>query len=565
MLTKIKFTKQSKFTWIIAIIIISIPTFFAMLRTGIYSMQDFPYFRLVEYGKCLSDFQIPCRWSPDAGLGFGEPLFNFYGQASYFIGGMVHLFGFSYINSLKFLFILSLVASGISMFYLAKRIWNDNWAALLSSVVYLYAPYRAVDVWVRGALPEAMSFVIIPLVVLQLDELIETRKTKNLLWFSIFSSLLVLNHNLSVLIFAPFLITWTLYRLVQSNKLLDIAIKIGVAVFISLLLSSFYLLPVLFESQYISLDSTIQGYFDFRAHFVTIPQLIFSRFWGYGGSTWGNEDGLSLSIGQVQWVLPLLVFPIAFFKHSYSKLKSRIMNHESAQDRDKSIILYPFCLILLGWFGLFLTHNKAAFLWEAIAPMAYIQFPWRFLMLSLLSFSLASGAIVLQFKKYKQFITIFIIVLTIVLNFSFFKEDIWFHYTDSDLTTGKNWIEQTRASIGDYWPISRPIQIQSSSFLLGDNNATLHTTNKILYTFEVSRDTPIVYQVNYFPGWKAFIDTKEVPITPNDDGFITVTVPEGRHNVLLEFVNTPVRTIGNILSIMTLLGIYLYYLYYAKK
>ena len=534
-------------SWILAVIFISIPTFFRMIRTGIYSMQDFPYFRLVEYGKCLSDWQIPCRWSPDAGLGFGEPLFNFYGQASYFVGGLIHLLGFSYVNSLKILFAFTLLGSGITMFFLAKRIWKDNWAALVSSIVYIYAPYRAVDVWVRGALPEAMSFVIIPLVIFHIDTFIETRKRKNLLWFSIFLSLLIVNHNLSLLIFAPFLVLWTLYRLVQSNKSVDGGQKLGIAILISLLLSSFYLLPVLFESQYINLSSTIQGYFDFRAHFVTIPQLLISRFWGYGGSTWGNEDGLSLSIGQLQWILPLIAFCFLLFNRKFSELKRVTV------------------LLFIGWFGLFMTHNKSAFLWEMVPQMAYIQFPWRFLMLSLFSFSLASGAVVLQLKKYKQVIAILIIVLSIAFNFSFFKEDIWYSYHDSDLTTGQKWIEQTRASIGDYWPIYGPILKEPASSLLGTDNAILHTTNKVLYTFEVSRDTPITYSINYFPGWKAFIDTKEVPITSSDGGFITVMVPKGTHNILIAFKNTPLRLLGNVISIITVFLVGVFLLEYEKQ
>jgi len=107
----------------------------------------------VEFDKCIKALQIPCRWAPDAGLGYGEPLFNFYGQFTYAVGEIYHLLGGSIINSVKFLFILSLAGSGISMYFLAKRIWKNDYAALVSSVVYLYAPYRSLDVWVRGALP----------------------------------------------------------------------------------------------------------------------------------------------------------------------------------------------------------------------------------------------------------------------------------------------------------------------------------------------------------------------------------------------------------------------------
>src|SRR5581483_131743 len=135
-----------------------IPTFFAMLKFGIFSMEDFHYFRLLEFDKCIQHLQIPCRWAADSGAGYGEPLFNFYGQFVYAFGEIFHLLSFSKIDSLKITFMSSLLLSAISMFFLARKIWGNNLSAFLSSILYLYAPYRAVDVWVRGALPEAFSF-----------------------------------------------------------------------------------------------------------------------------------------------------------------------------------------------------------------------------------------------------------------------------------------------------------------------------------------------------------------------------------------------------------------------
>jgi len=45
----------------------------------------------------------------------------------------------------------------------------------------------------------------------------------------------------------------------------------------------------------------------------------------------------------------------------------------------------------------------------------------------------------------------------------------------------------------------------------------------------------------YFPGWKVFVDNKEVPIEfqdPKYRGVITYGVPSGKHTILLKFTNT---------------------------
>ena len=61
------------------------------------------------------------------------------------------------------------------------------------------------------------------------------------------------------------------------------------------LLSGFYLLPVIFESYLVTVGQTTQNYYNYRIHFTTLYQLFISRFWGYGGSTWGPNDTMSFS------------------------------------------------------------------------------------------------------------------------------------------------------------------------------------------------------------------------------------------------------------------------------
>ncbi len=471
----INFTKKNIF--ILFVVVVSIPTFWRMLPFGIYSMQDFHLFRLFEFDKCVKLFQIPCRWSPDAGLGYGEPLFNFYGQFSYIPGEISHLIGLSFIDSLKTVFIISLLGSMIAMFFLAKKIYNNNYAAFISSVIYIYAPYRAVDVWVRGALPEAFSFVLFPLILLSIEY-------KNSFWFSLLLATLTICHNLSVVMFLPILIVWIVYRRFWK------AIPAGI---FAAMLSAFYILPVIFESKFINIGSTIGGYFDFRAHFVTISQLLISRFWGYGGSTWGAADGLSLSVGQIQWILPILIFVILVFKN---KIKSH-----------KEFIIF----FILGWFFLFLTHNKSTFIWTSLPFMAYIQFPWRFLGMATLCFAIASGAIFSLINKQKVLICLIIVIFAVGLSYSFFREDIWYKVSDMYFTTGAEWDRQRTASIGDFWPD------------LG------HTIPDKPATGEF---------INYFPGWVGAL-----PV----NGLIPA---KGTR-----FTDTPIRSLGNIISLISLLFI----------
>lgn len=485
-----KFMKHN-ILFALAAILLTFFSFSRMLKPGMYSTQDFHIFRLVEFDKCVQSMQLPCRWAPDAGLGYGEPLFNFYGQFVYAVGEIYHLLGGSLIDSVKFLFILSLAGSGLVMFVLSKRIWKNEFSALVSSVLYVYAPYRAVDVWVRGALPEAFSFVLFPIIVLFLDRYIEKRKMSDILIFSLSLATLIISHNLSVVIFAPFLVVWSVFR-ISSNKSEKSLLSIIAASIFSVLLSAFYIIPLLTEAKFINLQSTIVGYFDFHNHFATSWELFVSNFWGYGASVWGPNDGLSLAVGYLQWIIPALTFAIILIRRQVFKNKEFLL------------------LFLVGWFYIFLTHNKSTFVWESLPFMAYIQFPWRFLGLAVFCFSLASGYLIQIFTGWKIVLTFIITALVIWLNAPFFREDIWYSVTDSYYTTGAEWIRQRTASIGDFWPN------------LGHKIPDAPSDGKY---------------INYFPGWKSSTDPVSGLIPSN--GAV--------------FTDTLSRKVGNIVSLISVI------------
>ena len=467
---------------VLILILISIPAFFRMLKPGIFSMQDFHLFRLYEFDKCVRALQIPCRWAPDAGLGYGEPLFNFYPQLSYAIGEIFHLIGFSLIDSLKILFTLSIIGSTAAMYFLAKHLWKSQWAGIVSAAIYIYAPYRAVDVWVRGALPEALSFVLFPLIILSIEK-------KKFLTLSFSLSALIITHNLSALMFLPVVLVWLIYRK-YWNGFWGFVVAAG--------LSAFYVLPVILESGFINLVSTTRGYFDFRAHFLTLKQIFLDFTWGYGGSTWGEGDGLNLSVGIIQWLLPaVLVLVIIFTK------------------RVKSYILHPISyVLLLGLFYLFLTHNKSTFIWETLPFMKYVQFPWRFLGVAVFYFSLASGAIVNFVGKKLFYVFVLILISYIIYLTSYFRPDIWYSVSDSYFLTGEEWDRQRSASIGDFWPN------------FGHEIPTVPSDGRY---------------INYFPGFN---------YSPDENGLI---LAEGA-----EFENTQIRNFGNIISLVTLCAIILF-------
>jgi hypothetical protein len=530
---------------IILLILLAVPSFALMLRQGIYTTHDFHPFRQYEFDRCIQDKIFPCRWAADSGMGYGEPVFNFYGQFPYWVGELYHLVGFSLIDSVKLVFITSLICSGIFMYLFSREHWG-NWGGLLSAVFYIYAPYRAVDVWVRGALPEALAFTLFPLILYFLHQYLKLHRRPYLLGFILSVSALIITHNLSAFMFLPFLAAYYFY-ISWSNRSWPALKAILPAGLVSLVLVAFYLLPVIFESRFTTLARTTADYYMFQNHFATLNQLFISRFWGYGGSTWGPNDTMSFSVGYLHWVLPLAV--VAFLLVS-RRLRSAI-----------SIRFLFFAA--LGLFAVFLTHGKSEIIWKIVPGMPYVQFPWRFLSVVDLFLSLSVGVIPLLWPKFYRPLVFLLIVAVITLNYPFFRPDIWRPINDAQQYSGALWDEQRASSLQDYWPsfaAKQPVAIapELPQFIGGSGEiiAVRKQSQSARYDINTVSESNLIFSTVYFPGWTARLDGQPLEIGPSGDlALITARVPAGSHNVRLIFSNTPVRDLGNWISLVTLLGL----------
>lgn len=534
-----------KIWWILLFIL---PSFGLMLRQGIYTMHDFHVFRQFEFDKCAREFSFPCRWAPDASFGYGQPLFNFYGQIPYWLGQIFHLVGFQIIDSTKLVFILSLVASALSMYLLARDLWGEK-GAILSSIFYIYAPYRAVDIWVRGALNESLAFVFFPLILWSSKKLIETSKNSYVIWLSLALAGLILTHNLSFLMFAPFAAIWIIYLLVKTRNFRQI-LALAEAGLMAILLSAFYLLPVLGESYLVTLGKTTQDYYNFRLHYATLRQLFISNFWGYGGSTWGPNDTMSFSVGYLHWILGGVIIFLSFIYKKLANLRNLIW------------LLGVFALL-----AIFLTHGKSEIIWNNFPGLTFVQFPWRFLSLSTLWLAFLIGAWGIFLPRIGLCL---ILVGVFILNFNFFRPDIWRSVTDSEQFSGKLWEEQIASAISDFWPAQAPSLPDKPAPLVPEllvGTATVKTIyrggQKFSYQIDVFSDyAKIRFPIVYFPGWKA----NNLEIFPEGDlGLITIRISQGSHTINLKFTDTWIRTLGNWTSGLMVIGMFVWGLKYAKK
>ena len=88
----------------------------------------------------------------------------------------------------------------------------------------------------------------------------------------------------------------------------------------------------------------------------------------------------------------------------------------------------------------------------------------------------------------------------------------------------------------------------------GDQKTLFKNSKEQRYEVSVLGDATFQINTFYFPGWRVFVDGEEVSVDPTrskDLGLMLVDLTQGRHEVVARFTNTPIRTLGNSLSVVS--------------
>lgn len=563
------FSKILNFRYFFPLILflLTIPAVLALLKPGYWNMHDdMQMIRQLEMEKCLLDGQIPCRWVPDLGYGYGYPLFNFYPPIPYLVGQIFRLFGASFMWSVKLTAVAQIFLSTFFMYILAKEIFGKT-GGFLSAIFYAYAPYHALNIYIRGAMNEAWAAVFFPLIFYFSYKLIQTAKTKNILYLALSFSGLLLSHNPMALTFTPFLAAWVLFWLLifrnkKTSSLIHIFLKFLLSAILSIGLAAFFTLPVLFENKLVQIETMFNNYYTWSAHLTSLRQLFISPFWGDGASVWGQEDQMSFMVGYLHWIVPTIILFLIIFQFVTKKQTEKIR-------------FLSALLILLGFFAAFMTHERSTILWLLLPPVQKIQFPWRFLNHVVFFFSLPVGVLPLLLTKIvnKKITLLLILVLTsgvLFLNLKYFKPTKSGPLTDEQKFSGMAWVYQVTSGIYDYLPKAARIAPQKPAKPFVDEvvpsqnyQITGEKTGTDWQFFNLNLEKKSIVTISQlaFPDFQ-IVDNgmpKNYTVEP-ELGRMVINLDAGNHQIFFKLRNTPIRLLSNILSLISWLILSFYFL-----
>lgn len=173
--------------------------------------------RIANFYQNLIEGNIIPRWAGNLNWGYGTPILMFLYPLPSYIASLFHFIGFSLVDSTKFVFGVAYILSGLTMYlwineFLGKR------AAFVSGMLYLFAPYRFVDLYVRGAIGEHVAFIFPPLICYFLLKLSKGYSYWYLVGGALSLGFLILSHNAISLMFLPLVFLYSSFLLWQTKN-----------------------------------------------------------------------------------------------------------------------------------------------------------------------------------------------------------------------------------------------------------------------------------------------------------------------------------------------------------
>ena len=179
--------------------------------------------------------------------GFGYSWNLFYSPFTAFAPLLFKWIGFSFAGCIKLFMFVVTFFTGLSMYQCVKEISKNSKIAIVAAMLYIVAPYRLTDMYIRYALAELTSFVFLPWIFLGLYRILYQKKKKDFL-LAIGTIGLILTHTVITMYTAIFCFIYVLLhskRLKNKNVLKQLIVNLVFAIVIT----SFFWMPLLETKQ----------------------------------------------------------------------------------------------------------------------------------------------------------------------------------------------------------------------------------------------------------------------------------------------------------------------------
>ena len=490
------------------------------------------------------------RWLQNLDGGLGGPTFYFYPPVPYWITSLLQPPFLHLANSWRILGVsaaLALLFSGASAYGWLRQFAGKR-AACVAAILYMAMPYHfAIDLHARGAFGEIWSFVWMPLILLFAFKASPDNGVA-FLGLALAYALLIMTHLPTVLMFSiiPLIhVVWTTPAGQRTRRLLWVAAAMGLGVG----LSAIFLLPALLEQGSVRMDFMRTEYFYYENNFF-LPHPSLSHL-------------VLTTTDFARQVLKVVVYSAGVGACAWLLARRPLRQSGGRETAFWGVV---------GVGSLLLMFPVSKPVYEAIAPLQLIQFPWRFSVvlsvaiaaLMALGFDrlrkpysdsnvvalVAGGALLLQ---------CFLVAIQPLRDNSFSPRknltgppDYWKANNFNTTEYRPRWGDiDPRKVFAKLRPDSG--ELTRARVINGAGAVVTHEWQPRLIVLGLDGGSNMVLEVSqfYYPNWVATVDgTTRVAVDPSaPDGLVRLTIPAGSHTVELRFARSKSESTGGIISL----------------
>ncbi|MEK7723251.1 MAG: 6-pyruvoyl-tetrahydropterin synthase-related protein [Acidobacteriota bacterium] len=506
------------------ILLASILVCLPIILNGVPATQDIPQqyqFAQNFYDSIMNGTLYP-SWADQPNLGYGDVSVRFYPPLTYYILSFFRYLTGNWFDASCLFFISLYFLSGLGVYSFCKQYFSST-ASLIAGITYIWLPYHVMQIYLGGVFAEFTAAAIIPFCLLFINRVCKKGRLIDMCGLTFTFALILLTH-LPTSVFAS--LTFFIYSLftIERKNFLSSVFKLGASVSFSVLLSSFYLVRMITEFDWVkhSGDAFSTGDYSYKTQFV------FSYFFPFleikhASATAGFNIISLLTIGIL---LPGIVY---CYREKIFSLKN---------------------IVVITFLGLFMASPMSLIIWDLFQLLQKIQFPFRWLtiftlgaaILSAASFSLA----IEYFKTPKRYLSLLLVgvsLLTITFNYnSLMSSDITFPRFFLNNITARfktmpsyecwwtNWAQKSKTNEKRPEFIADKIDSGNRKFEIKKWSAT-----ERIFTVNEGESTQILVATLYYPHWKATVNGNPVEITPNEGGLISIPLSNEKSEVHIFF------------------------------
>ncbi|PWU22712.1 hypothetical protein C5B42_05280 [Candidatus Cerribacteria bacterium 'Amazon FNV 2010 28 9'] len=525
---------------------------------------------IAQFSQMIADKSFPLGWSSGWSV-YGFPLALYAHQLTSYLGAAINFIVHDPQLAYNYMYLLGAISSGV-VFYCFIRLFTGKWSSYAASVLFTFAPYRIVNIYTRGALPEFFVTTFLILCLFGLTLLARKRTLSGFITLVVGVVGVCLTHPMMLIPLGVLVILYGIYVLVQSIHSSSILpLRRGGSLFPSSLISTLYslfshsfvvltllagLIGLLISSYYIiplRLDIKYVHYGLEKNHIrlnqaPTLEQLL-SPDWLYFGPYHPGPPSENFKIGVIEvGVLLCGVFLLL-------------------QKKKKGGLLTTWLIISL--ISIALSLHSSEWLYTHIAFLGNIQYPWRMLSATIIAIPVVAALVFEEIlnesmekgREWSAIVFAFIVLLARVpaaygKNYLVQPPDAYF-YVQPNLHT---------ANLTTIWMddvLSYPSKDHQADIIAGQGSITSEQVREQsrTYTIQATSQLRLIDYTFYYPGWHAYVDGVETPIEFQDyshKGVITYSVPSGTHTVELKFKPTKLRWVSyglSVIGVLAFLGI----------